>query len=145
MARQYLPSQEALLSLLAEPQECGGDMRRQAVTLGKLGRIVEGHQLRSTTNIDSFVREGTWRAMPEPCKVISSRLHMSIFLTKLSEMDSAVWLPILYWDLYYRWQRVHTEHMWQAWNSLVKRWHLKTPCRGPWALIPPSEILRLTV
>lgn len=59
MARQYLPSQEALLSLLAEPQECGGDMRRQAVTLGKLGRIVEGHQLRSTTNIDSFVREGT--------------------------------------------------------------------------------------
>lgn len=75
MARQYLPSQEALLSLLAEPQECGGDMRRQAVTLGKLGRIVEGHQLSSTTNIDSFVREGTWRAMPEPCKVISSRLH----------------------------------------------------------------------
>lgn len=118
MARQYLPSQEALLSLLAEPQECGGDMRRQAVTLGKLGRIVEGHQLRSTTNIDSFVREGTWRAMPEPCKVISSRLHMSIFLTKLSEMDSAVWLPILYWDLYYRWQRVHTEHMWQAWIVL---------------------------
>ena len=58
---------------------------------------VERHRP-SSNSICSFVRGGTWGALPEPCEMTSSSLLVCMFLTKLSETDyneggSRAWRP----------------------------------------------------
>ena len=84
MAHPYVPSQEGLLSLPAQSQECRGDTRRRAMTRGELDRAVEGQQPNSRVGICSFVQGGTGGALLEPYKMTSSGLLVCMFLTKLS-------------------------------------------------------------
>ena len=51
MAHPYVLSQEGLLCLPAQSQECGGDTRRWAITQGELDKAVEGQQPSSRTSI----------------------------------------------------------------------------------------------
>lgn len=106
-----------------------------------------GHQPSSRTGLCSFVQEAGG-AQQEPCKMASSRLSLCLFLTQLSAMGVAWGLrhaliqPLLraqrraaLIDICLRttelaglplesdgWEQVHTEHMWQVWNSLETLW-----------------------
>ena len=55
---------------------------------GDVEGAVGGQQPNSRTATSSFVQGGTGEALPEPCKVTSSRPLICMFQLKLSETDS---------------------------------------------------------
>ena len=93
--RRYLqPSQVAQVSRMAHPymwsgllflpvqsQEHGAETKKPDVTWGEADKAVEGHQPSSRTGICSFVRGGTWRALPEPYKMTFGGLLVCMFPT----------------------------------------------------------------
>ncbi|KAL0163405.1 hypothetical protein M9458_042801, partial [Cirrhinus mrigala] len=58
--------------------EHGGATRRQASTSGDVEEAVEGQQPSSRTATSAFVQGGTGGALPEPCKMTSSRPQMCV-------------------------------------------------------------------
>ncbi|KAI3370992.1 hypothetical protein L3Q82_023645, partial [Scortum barcoo] len=61
---------------------------RQASTSGDVEEAVGGQQPSSRTATSAFVQGGTGGALPEPCKMTSSRPQMCMCLLKRSETDS---------------------------------------------------------
>lgn len=68
--------------------EHGGATRRQPSTSGDVEEVVEGQQPSSKTATSTFVQGETGGALPEPCKLTSSRPQMCMCLLKRSETDS---------------------------------------------------------
>lgn len=105
--------------------------RRYQETRRYKEEVGKGQRCSSRTTTFVFVQRGRGGALPEPCRMTSSRSQMSRCLLKWSETGSMTF-GIRAWHLQVRfvlaaqhyakhqvWQ-VHTEYMWQTWQSLER-------------------------
>ncbi|KAI4896451.1 hypothetical protein NFI96_030628, partial [Prochilodus magdalenae] len=67
---------------------------------GDVEEAIRGQQPSSRTATSAFVKGGTGGALPEPCKITSSRPRMCMCLYKREHQDWQIrhWRPVLFTD-----------------------------------------------